>query len=102
MTADADSIASGRPTTPAAVPARRPRVRWGTLALLVPAILLSIGFLYYPLVFIVQMSFTEGSSFLSPDGPVQTLDNYTVLVNRYLPNLLVTLQLAVLATIVDL
>src|SRR6266576_5200917 len=59
-------------------------------------------FLYYPLVFILQMSFTEGSSFLSPGGPISTLENYATLANRSLPNVLVTLQLAFLATAVDL
>jgi len=72
------------------------------LALLVPAGILAIAFLYYPLLFIVQMSFTEGSSYLSPTGPIQTVDNYRLIVERYLPNLFVTIQLAVLATAVDL
>jgi putative spermidine/putrescine transport system permease protein len=72
------------------------------LALLLPAALLALLFLYYPLVFIVQMSFTEGSSYLSQAGPVQTIDNYSLIVQRYLPNLFVTIQLAVLATAVDL
>jgi ABC-type spermidine/putrescine transport system permease subunit I len=72
------------------------------LALLVPAALLAAGFLYYPLLFIIQMSFTEGSSYLSQAGPVQTVDNYRLIFERYLPNLFVTVQLAFLATIVDL
>jgi putative spermidine/putrescine transport system permease protein len=72
------------------------------LALLVPAALLAAGFLYFPLLFIVQMSFTEGSSYLSQSGPVQTADNYRLIVERYLPNLFVTVQLAFLATVVDL
>ena len=72
------------------------------LALLIPAAMLAVGFLYYPLLFIVQMSFTEGSSFLSQTGPVQTVDNYRLIVDRYLPNLFVTIQLAALATAVDL
>ena len=72
------------------------------LALLIPAAALALLFLYYPLLFILQMSFTEGSSYLSQSGPVQTLDNYRLIVERYLPNLFVTVQLAFLATIVDL
>ena len=72
------------------------------LALLVPAAVLALGFLYFPLLFIFQMSFTEGSSFLSQTGPVQTVDNYRLIVERYLPNLFVTIQLALLATAVDL
>jgi len=70
--------------------------------MLAPALVIAIGFLFYPLVFIIQMSFTEGSSYLSPKGPIETLNNYALLVSRYLPNLLVTLQLALFATIVDL
>ena len=72
------------------------------LALLIPAAVLALLFLYYPLLFILQMSFTEGSSFLSQAGPVQTVDNYSLIVERYLPNLFVTIQLAFLATLVDL
>ena len=63
------------------------------LALLVPAAVLALGFLYFPLLFIFQMSFTVGSSFLSQTGPVQTVDNYRLIVDRYLPNLFVTIQL---------
>jgi ABC-type spermidine/putrescine transport system permease subunit I len=70
--------------------------------MLAPAVLLSVLFLYYPLVFIVQMSFSLGSTFLSPTGPISTLDNYAAVVNRYLPNVFVTLQLATLATLADL
>ena len=72
------------------------------LLLLAPAILLACLFLYYPLVFIVQMSFTVASSFLSTGGAIYTLDNYRTLLDRYIPNVLVTLQLAGLATIVNL
>jgi len=98
-------VGSLAPLLPAAlsVPRRRDRAaRVRTLALLAPAILLALLFLYYPLVFIVQMSFTEGSSFLSPSGAISTLENYVTIVNRYLPNVFVTLQLAFLATLVDL
>jgi ABC-type spermidine/putrescine transport system permease subunit I len=72
------------------------------IALLIPAILIAVLFLYYPLVFIVQMSFTAGGSFLSAAGPVVTLDNYRLMLERYLPNVWITIQLATLATIVDL
>src|SRR6266566_3697366 len=102
MSGEAGSLA---PHLPAVlhVPKRGERAaRLRTLALLAPAILLALLFLYYPLVFILQMSFTEGSSFLSPGGPISTLENYATIANRYLPNVLVTLQLAFLATAVDL
>ena len=79
---------------------RRSRLtRW---ALLLPATLVIALFLFYPLWFIVQLSFTEGNSFLSPAGPVSTLDNYLAMFARYLPNLLITIQLAALAVLVDL
>jgi ABC-type spermidine/putrescine transport system permease subunit I len=72
------------------------------LGLILPALLLVVLFLYYPLTFIVHMSFTAGSSFLSPRGPQYTLANYFAMFGRFLPNLLVTLQLAGLSTLVNL
>jgi ABC-type spermidine/putrescine transport system permease subunit I len=72
------------------------------LALVAPATLLVIAFLYYPVTFIIQMSFTLGSSYLSPQGPQYSAANYDVMFSRYLPNVLVTLQLAALSTIVNL
>jgi len=100
MTADARAVAPNGRRLGALPRLRAPRLR--TIGMLVPAILLSVLFLYYPLVFIVQMSFSEGSTFLSPTGPINTLQNYAAIVNRYLPNVLVTLQLATLATLADL
>jgi ABC-type spermidine/putrescine transport system permease subunit I len=100
MTADARAVAPNGRRLGALPRVRAPRLR--TIGMLVPAILLSVLFLYYPLVFIVQMSFSEGSTFLSPTGPINTLQNYAAIVNRYLPNVLVTLQLATLATLADL
>ena len=72
------------------------------VALLTPAAVLVVLFLYYPLVFILQMSFTEGSSYLAPSGAVLTTQNYVTMFQRYLPNLFVTIQLATFATVVDL
>lgn len=72
------------------------------LALVTPAILLVLLFLYYPMAFIVQMSLTAGSSYLSPKGPDYTTANYAAMFGRYLPNVLVTLQLAALSTLVNL
>ena len=72
------------------------------LALVAPAMLLVIAFLYYPVTFIIQMSFTLGSSYLSPQGPEYTAANYDAMFSRYLPNVLITLQLAALSTIVNL
>jgi ABC-type spermidine/putrescine transport system permease subunit I len=81
---------------------RERRARLVPLALLGPAIAVTLLFLYYPLVFIVRMSFTLADTFLRPTGAVMTISNYVAMADRYLPNLLVTLQLASLATIVDL
>jgi len=72
------------------------------LGLITPAALLVLLFLYYPMAFIVQMSFTLGSSYLSPGGPEYSTANYAAMFSRYLPNVLVTLQLAALSTIVNL
>ena len=65
-------------------------------------IVVSLLFLYYPLVFIVQMSFTLGSSYLSQRGPDYSTANYGAMLSRYLPNVFVTLQLAALSTLVNL
>jgi ABC-type spermidine/putrescine transport system permease subunit I len=72
------------------------------LALILPALLLVILFLYYPLTYIVQISFTAGNSFLSPKGPEYSIANYSAMFGRFLPNVLVTLQLAALSTLVNL
>ena len=72
------------------------------LALVAPAAVLVVLFLYFPMAFIVQMSFTVGSSYLSPAGPEYSAVNYEAVLSRYLPNVLVTLQLAALSTIVNL
>lgn len=72
------------------------------LALVAPAAVLVLLFLYFPMAFIVQMSFTVGSSYLSPAGPEYSIANYQAVMDRYLPNVLVTLQLAALSTIVNL
>jgi ABC-type spermidine/putrescine transport system permease subunit I len=79
---------------------RRNRLaRW---VLLAPALLVVLLFVFYPLLFIVELSFTQGNSYLSLAGPIVTLDNYAAMFGRYLPNLLITIQLAALAMVVDL
>lgn len=102
MAGETSSIAPPIPTVAPDLGRREGATRRRNMVLLAPAALLALLFLYYPLVFIVQLSFTVGDSFLSPGGPVYTLDNYVAMFNRYLPNVLITLQLATLATIVDL
>jgi ABC-type spermidine/putrescine transport system permease subunit I len=78
------------------------RARFIGLLLMGPALLLTLLFMLVPLLFVLQMSFTEGRSFLSPGGPVYSIDNYILMATRYLPNVLITLQLAALSTIVCL
>ena len=100
----ADQLAIARPITtlPPEVRRRERRARLTTFAMLAPAALVAVAFMAYPLLFIFQMSFTDGSSYLSIHGPVYTVDNYLAMFGRYLPNLLVTLELATLAMLVDL
>jgi putative spermidine/putrescine transport system permease protein len=81
---------------------RERRTRLTGLVLMSPAVLLVALFLFLPLVFILRMSVTEGNSFLSPGGPVFTLQNYVAMAGRYVPNLLITIELAALAMVVDL
>ena len=70
--------------------------------LLLPSVLITLLFLFYPLAFIVLISFTEKDSFLSLAGLTYTLKNYADMVGRYAPNVGVTIELAGLATLVDL
>jgi ABC-type spermidine/putrescine transport system permease subunit I len=81
---------------------REQNARLTMLALILPAILLTILFLYYPLIFIFRMSFTLADSFLSPTGPIFTLENYVAMTGRYLSNIWVTIKLAGLSTLVNL
>jgi putative spermidine/putrescine transport system permease protein len=82
---------------------RRARnLRFRTAVFLAPAALLAALFLYAPLSLMTDVSFTTGSSFLAASGPVYAGDNYVLMVQRYIPNLLVTIELAFLAMVVDL
>jgi ABC-type spermidine/putrescine transport system permease subunit I len=76
--------------------------QWRQALLLLPAVVVTLLFLFYPLAFIVLLSFTQKESFLSPAGPTYTWQNYADMVSRYAPNVGVTVQLAGLATLVDL
>lgn len=81
---------------------RERRTRLTGLLLVSPAVLLTFLFLLFPLVFIVQMSFTTGRSFLSADGATFTTENFVAMAGRYLPNVLVTVQLAALSMVANL
>jgi ABC-type spermidine/putrescine transport system permease subunit I len=102
-------MAVGQTSAAISVPALLPgsdgrerRARLTGLALMAPALILAAMFMILPLAFIVNISFTEGRSFLSSDGPVRTIANYAAMTARYLPNVLITIQLAALAMLVDL
>jgi putative spermidine/putrescine transport system permease protein len=82
---------------------RRARsMRLRTALFLIPAAILAALFLYAPLSLMVDVSLTTGSSFLSATGPVYAFDNYALMLERYVPNLLITVQLAFFAMVVDL
>jgi ABC-type spermidine/putrescine transport system permease subunit I len=102
MATDSGSLASPVRALAPNIRGRRGTEHLRTAAFLAPAILLAGLFLYSPLAFIVHMSFTAGNSFLTPSGPIYTVDNYVQMAQRYLPNLFVTIQLAALAMLVDL
>jgi putative spermidine/putrescine transport system permease protein len=76
--------------------------QWTSTLFLLPSVLITLLFLFYPLAFVVLMSFTLKDSFLSPEGSTYTVQNYIDMLGRYLPNVLVTTKLAGLATLVDL
>jgi len=102
MAAEAISAARTIPALSPELQRRERRTRLTGLLLMSPALVLVVLFLFLPLVFIVQMSFTEGRSYLSPEGPIFTIQNYVAMAGRYLPNVLITIQLAALAMLVDL
>jgi ABC-type spermidine/putrescine transport system permease subunit I len=81
---------------------RERRTRLTGLLLISPAVLLTFLFLLFPLVFILQMSFTSGRSFLSAEGATFTSENFVAMAGRYLPNVLVTVQLAALSMVANL
>jgi ABC-type spermidine/putrescine transport system permease subunit I len=97
-----EQLSSAQPLVAPEAQRRERNARLTLLALIIPAILLTILFLYYPLVFIFRMSFTLADSFLSPSGPIFTLENYQAMTGRYLSNVWVTIKLAGLATLVNL
>jgi putative spermidine/putrescine transport system permease protein len=102
MAAEVISAAISIPALSPESSRRERRTRVTGFALMAPALVLVGLFLFLPLVFIVQMSFTEGRSYLSAAGPTYTVQNYVAMATRYLPNVLITIQLAGLAMLVDL
>jgi len=97
-----EQVTISQPLIAPEVRRREQNARLTRLALILPATLLTVLFLYYPLIFIFRMSFTLTDSFLSPTGPVFTLENYVAMTGRYLSNIWVTIKLAGLSTLVNL
>jgi putative spermidine/putrescine transport system permease protein len=100
-----------QPTQPvvAPLPVRPARSAWQRLArnvrvvgttLLLPAVLVTILFSFVPLVYMVIVSLTEKQSFFFE--PIYTWANYDKVFDRYLPNVLTTIRLAGLSSLVDL
>lgn len=77
------------------------KTRVPILLLLSPALIVTILFLILPLLFLIFISFTAGRSFLH-DVPTFTTGNYTAIFTDYIENLRVSIELALLATCVDL
>ncbi|MEP6893366.1 MAG: ABC transporter permease subunit [Gaiellaceae bacterium] len=99
----AEPISAAQPIAALSPDVRRERrTRLTGILLISPAVLLTFLFLLFPLVFILQMSFTPGKSFLSADGATFTTANFVAMATRYLPNVLVTVQLAALSMIANL
>jgi ABC-type spermidine/putrescine transport system permease subunit I len=99
----AQDMAPAAATELAEKPSSRSRFKyWKTVLLLAPAVLIVLLFLFYPLAFIVMLSFTAQDSFLTREGAIYTSENYLNLLGRYAPNVWVTLKLAGLATLADL
>jgi ABC-type spermidine/putrescine transport system permease subunit I len=98
----ADGSAFAAPLPALAPRTGRRSARLTGYALLLPGLILVGLLLYWPLAFVVQMSFTAADSFLAPTGAIYTFDNYLAMAARYLPNVLTTMYLAALAAVVDL
>jgi len=90
--------------TPAAVadvPAPRfTRETWIGLGLLAPAIIVTVLFSVIPILYLIQLSVTDGSSFFFEAK--YTLSNYQEIAARYMPTVWNTLKLATLSSALDL
>ena len=85
-----------------AVAGRTPwRGRLSGPGLVLPAALVTIVFSLLPLGYLVTVSLTSKSDFFFND-PVYSLDNYRLVFNRYWPNVLTTIRLGTLASILNL
>jgi ABC-type spermidine/putrescine transport system permease subunit I len=92
-------IAAGAPPGPAEEPTSA-RERWIGIGLLAPALVVTVLFSIIPLLYLVQLSLTTGSSFFF--DAQYTLDNYKLIGERFLPTVWNTLKLATLSSALDL
>lgn len=76
------------------------RQTWIGLGLLAPAIIVTALFSIIPILYLIQLSVTDGSSFFFEAQ--YTLSNYREIAERYLPTVWNTLKLATLASALDL
>jgi putative spermidine/putrescine transport system permease protein len=88
-------------TAPARTQEQRERRRmlFG-VGLVLPALLVSLLFSLLPIAYLVLVSLTERSTFFFT--PSYTLDNYALVLSRYLPNVWTTVYLAALSSLIDL
>src|SRR5262245_51535831 len=70
-------------------------------ALVLPALIVTILFSIVPLVYLAIVSLTEKSSFFFRNT-VYTFSNYSIVWDRYLPNIETTVRLAILSSLIDL
>jgi len=77
------------------------RDRFSGPGLILPAVLVTIVFSLIPLGYLVIFSLTNKSDFFF-DDPAYSLDNYRLVFNRYWPNVLTTIRLGTLASILNL
>jgi len=76
------------------------RQRWIGIGLLAPAVLVTVLFSVIPLIYLVQLSLTTGSSFFFEAD--YTAGNYGLILERFLPTVWQTLKLATLSSAIDL
>ncbi len=68
--------------------------------LLLPAFIATVLFSLTPIIYLFTVSLTKESSYFF--APIYTLDNYRMVVSRYLPTVWTTVYLAGLASLLDL
>src|SRR5688572_31527284 len=79
----------------------RRRASWVGPGLVLPAALVTIIFSLLPLGYLIIVSLTNKSDFFFAD-PVYSLNNYRLVFDRYLPNVMTTIRLGTLASLLNL